>query len=202
MAKINEEASDTVVFLPATRPGETTFGRPPGRLEAFPHLRCASVPFDRQVWYNASVCASAAAHIRTLPGERIILVGFSKSALGAWTLTRLIGPRVRGTILFDGPVARDQCPPWETSEFYASDEAWQQDLPLRTIEAFRRALAPDHRLVLIPGTLFREEMAALSAALRQAKHPHAFLDQTDHPHYWNTHWIEAALAALVPHTPP
>lgn len=194
----DNESFDIVVFLPATRPGETRFGQPPGRIDGFPHLRCATVPFDRQVWYNASVCSVAEAYIRSLQGDRIILVGFSKSALGAWTLTRLLGRRVRGTILFDGPVAREHCPPWDTADFYASDEAWQQDLPIRTIEAYRCSLAADHRLILISGAFFRDEMNALSEALNQASHPHVLMDKTDYPHHWNSGWIDAGIAALTP----
>lgn len=197
MAMISQEASTTVVFLPATRPGDTRFGRPPERVDGFPELGCATVPFERQVWYNRAVCDAAAAHIRALPGERLILVGFSKSAIGAWTLTSMLGSRVRGTVLFDGPVARDACPPWNTAAFYASDEQWQSDLPIRTINAFRRRLAPDHRLALIPGALFRDEMAALASALRDTGHAHLWIDEARFTHNWNSGWIEAALTALA-----
>lgn len=187
----------SVVFLPATVPGDPTYGTPSERLPAFPDLAICQVRYPRQVWYNAEVRREAVAQIRRLAAPRVILVGFSKSGLGAWNLARTIPELVAGTIIFDAPVARDILPPWDTAAFYRDDADWQQDLPLRTLPQFAAAVSPAHGLVLISGANFHDEMRALAQALAGTAVRHVFLPRPDLPHHWQSGWIEAGIAALA-----
>jgi pimeloyl-ACP methyl ester carboxylesterase len=186
-----------LVFLPATDPGDETFGMMPNQIPDYPDAALRQVCYPTMVWYNESIRQEAIAQIRRWDVSRVVLIGFSKSGLGAWNIAREIPDRISATIIFDAPVARDQLPPWGTKAFYTDDAAWQKDLPLRTVEAFAAAVTKAHRLVLIPGNNFRNEMRALSQALSQIKHEHIFLDCPEMRHHWNSGWIEKGLNELL-----
>ena len=104
---------------------------------------------------------------------------------------------VSATIIFDAPVARQQLPPWQTDAFYTSHTEWQKDLPANTIPGFASAMPPNHRLVLISGKNFHEEMSAFSQALDEAGLAHAFLSRPHMMHHWNSGWIEHGLSTLL-----
>ena len=183
----------TVVFLPATARDNITYGEIPEKIPAFPDIAVRQVVYPRLVWYNRAVQDEAIAQIRAWNIQSVILVGFSKSGLGAWNIARRIPERVSGTIIFDAPMARESLPPWGTAPFYADDAAWQKDLPLRTCAQFQEAVHPHHRLVLISGTGFHDEMCTLSGRLIKIGLPHAFLPRPELRHHWNSGWIEEGL---------
>lgn len=187
-----------LIFLPATAPDERRFGAAPDHVAAFPHLRVRHVRYPGQVWYNDTVREEAARQIREWGSGRFILVGFSKSALGAWNLAQAFADRVAATLLFDAPVARDDPPPWGIEGFYPDAASWRRDLPLRTVTAFKSAMPPTHRLVLVSGKFFHDEMERLSDALSVEGVEHVFLPRPGMAHHWNAGWIEEALAALPP----
>lgn len=135
--------------------------------------------------------------IRAWGNGPIILVGFSKSGLGAWHIARTMTDHVLATLIFDAPVARAELPPWGTQPFCADDDAWQADLPLRNVQAFDAALPKTHRLVLISGANFHEEMGSLSQALSDIGHKHVFVDRRDMKHHWNSGWIEEGLKRFL-----
>ena len=185
-----------LVFLPATDPGETTFGVIPECIPTHPELRLDAVFFPTMVWYNRQVRAAAIEQIKRLATGRVVLVGFSKSGLGAWNLTRELADRVAATIIFDAPVARDQLPPWGTAPFYGDDEAWQEDLPIRHIAAHREAVPASHRLILVTGANFHDEMVTFSAALNEQGVAHDLVALPDRRHHWDSGWLGVALARL------
>lgn len=179
-----------LIFLPATAPGDTNYGMVPDRIEGFPYAVIHAIQYQRLVWYNESVRDEAIAQIRALGLSPIVLVGFSKSGLGAWNIARTVPDLVSATIIFDAPVARQTLPTWGTGPFYADDTAWQRDLPLNTAEEFRAAMPQTHHLVLISGPGFHDEMRELSEDLSKAGLKHSFLACQHLKHHWNSGWIE------------
>lgn len=177
-----------LVCLPATAPSNQTYGTIPSGLHR--------VHFDTEVWYNQAVRAEAIRQILALNLPEIVLVGFSKSGLGAWNIAHTIPDRIAGTIIFDAPVARDALPPWNTAVFYASNAAWQKDLPIRHIAEFRAAMPASHKLILVSGESFHDEMSQLSQALDEAGVVHRFLPRPDLQHHWQSGWLAEALARL------
>lgn len=184
---------DNLVFLPATAPGDTTYGAIPELLPEFPGATVHAVRFPELVWYNREIRAQAVAQIRALNLPPVILVGFSKSGLGAWNIAREHPELVCAVIIFDAPVCRDELPPWETDAFYADDEAWREDLPLRQIARAPSLFPAGLPLILVSGSIFHDEMAELSRALYQIGIEHTFHSSPICPHHWNSGWIEMAL---------
>lgn len=182
-----------LVFLPATEPTNENYGKVPEKIQVAADISIHRVRYPGLVWYNERIREQAIAQIRSLNVFPIVLVGFSKSGLGAWNIARTIPNLVAATLIFDAPVARNELPPWGTGPFYEDDASWQKDLPLRSVQEFAAAMPASHQLVLISGTGFREEMAQLSRALTQLGHKHIYLDRPTMKHHWNSGWIEEGL---------
>jgi len=185
-----QENEQILVFLSATEPGNCHYGEIPDRIALFPELAVRRVHYPKLVWYNRAVQDEAIAQIRSWNVSSIILVGFSKSGLGAWNIARRLPELVSATIIFDAPVARDTLPPWGTAPFYKDDAEWQEDLPLRTCSQFQQVMPTHHRLMLISGAGFHPEMCILSEMLSGMGLEHVFLPRPDMKHHWNAGWIE------------
>ncbi|MFA6110220.1 MAG: hypothetical protein WDA75_15760 [Candidatus Latescibacterota bacterium] len=188
--------SADLVFLPATTPEDRTYGAIPQHLAGYPEVCVHAIRFPRVVWYNRGIRDQAVAQIQELALDSFILVGFSKSGLGAWNLAREIPDRVAGTLIFDAPVASDDWRRWG-DEFYQDDAAWQRDLPLRAVRQERQPWPPAPGLVLVSGEAFHDQMAALAVALTAAGVRHTFIPHPDMPHHWNAGWIEEGLTVLL-----
>jgi pimeloyl-ACP methyl ester carboxylesterase len=186
-----------LVFLPATEPTDRTYGEVPEKIDGRPEALCHEIQYPELVWYNKRVRDEAIAQIRAFNVSPVVLVGFSKSGLGAWNIARTIPDLVSATIIFDAPVARETLPPWGTGPFYEDDSSWQEDLPLRTIEDFQSVMPGTHQLVLISGPGFHNEMCFLSDELTKIGLRHAFLSRPHRKHHWNSGWIEEGLKELV-----
>ena len=128
-----------LVFLPAMAAEDRTYGAIPDRLPAFPEVHVHAAGFPGVVWYNCAVRNQAVAQIRALDLDSFILVGFSKSGLGAWNIARKMPERICGTLIFDAPVASDDWRRWG-DDFYQDDASWQRDLPLRAVLGARGPL--------------------------------------------------------------
>ena len=186
-----------LVFLPATEPSDQTYGAAPERIEGYPDAAIHQIRYPTLVWYNEAVREDAIAQIRSFGVPSVVLVGFSKSGLGAWYIARTIPELVSGTIIFDSPVAHEDRHSWGTGSFYEDGASWQRDLPIYTAGEFQAAMGKTHRLVLISGEEFHEQMCTLSQAMTKAGHDHAFLPRPHMKHHWNAGWIEEGLNELL-----
>lgn len=184
-----------VVILPATHPDDPTYGFTPTQVAAHPQARLHAVRFPEVVWYNRAVRDQAMAQIRALGLPSCVLVGFSKSGLGAWNIARQMADQVQGAIIFDAPLASDDWRRWG-DEFYQSDAAWQEDLPLHQIRRDPSVWPAHASLVLISGTSFHAEMTRFSEELTQRGTAHQFLPRPDMPHHWDAGWLAEGLTAL------
>ena len=186
-----------LVFLPATAPEDRTYGMIPQRMSAYPDIAVHAIQYPTVVWYNTSIRAQAIAQIRRLDLASIILIGFSKSGLGAWSIARMIPERISGTLIFDAPVADEDRYRWGADQFYHDDATWQRELPLHSVQEFRTALPKTHKLVLISGEVFHDEMSSLAQVLSEAEVEHTFLPRPHLKHHWNSGWIEEGLSILL-----
>lgn len=186
-----------LVFLPATEPDDKTYGATPEQLTLAPEAMLRQVRYPHMVWYNQAVCREAMTQIRAFHLAPIILVGFSKSGLGAWNLARSLPGLVAGTIIFDAPVARDALPPWGTAPFYRDDADWQVDLPLRTVGSFQAMVPQTHTLVLISGVNFHDEMCTLAETLSGTSIKYCFLPRPQLRHHWQSGWLEEGLKVML-----
>ena len=79
-----------LVFLPVCGPGDETYGAIPERITGYPAACLWQVRYPTMVWYSEAIRREAIAQIRSFGAPSVILVGFSKSGLGAWNIVRTI----------------------------------------------------------------------------------------------------------------
>jgi len=96
---------------------------------------------------------------------------------------------IAGLVLFDTTVpnlTRELLTRWP--EF--------QGLPpeVAVTRALRVNLWPSTRVVLVAGTELMAETVALSQNMAVEGVPHRFLDRSNHPHRWDSGWLEAAVS--------
>lgn len=186
-----------LVFLPATDPDDHTFGTIPESIESHPHVAVHAVQYPTLVWYNAAVREEAIAQIRSMGVASAILVGFSKSGLGAWNIMLEIPDLISGAIIFDAPVDSEERQRFGAAPFYRDDASWRRDLPVRIVRERRAVIPEKSKVALISGESFHEEMCALSHAMDEAGLAHAFLPRPHIEHHWNSGWIEEGLSAML-----
>lgn len=186
-----------LVFLPATEPSDTTYGTAPCAIGNESNVSLYAVKFPRLVWYNEKIQRDAIAQITALGVGSLILVGFSKSGLGAWNIAKAIPDIVSATIIFDAPMMRKALPPWGTAPYYSDDASWLKDLPARTVHEFKSAMPRTHRLILISGMNFHDEMDQFSDELHRVGLRHSFFACPKMSHRWDSGWLEMALTKIV-----
>ena len=185
-----------LVFLPATDPQDTTYGTIPKQIIGHKNVAVHRVYFPNLVWYNEAVRTQAIEQIDSLRIDFPVLVGFSKSGLGAFNIARMISDQVAGAIIFDAPVARMKSV-WNTAEFYPNDESWLADIPVLHLSDIKNVFKAAQPLILISGMGFHNEMVELSRLLHENSVNHTFLPHPDMKHHWNSGWIEEAVDILL-----
>ena len=195
--RVSQISLINLIFLPATDPNDLTYGTVPKSLSVNCDVCIHQVYFPKLAWYNKKIREQAIGQIKNINVPRKVLVGFSKSGLGAWNIALSIPDEIIGTIIFDAPVARETLPPWGTKDFYSNDEEWKADLPIRHVMEFKSALPEKHRLILVSGANFQDEMSRLSRALLDANVHHTFRYRPEMKHHWQSGWIEEALNLLT-----
>ena len=183
-----------LIVLPATEPGDERYGTAPDEVAGRADVAVHHVRFPHLVWYNEAVRRQTVAQIEAMDLPPAVLVGFSKSGHGAWHIAQALPERTRATVIFDAPVARELN--WGADEFFTEDE-WAAALPIRHIAEYKAAVSPEHRLILISGEGFHDEMVRLSRALHEAGVAHQFLPHPHQKHHWQSGWVDEAVRALL-----
>ena len=187
----------TLVFLPATEPFDDRYGQAPAAIQTHPHWLIHHVRFARMVWYNAAVRQRAVEQIETANLSNLVLVGFSKSGLGAWNMAMALANRVKATVIFDSPMCTQPMPSYFGGGFYQTNAQWCDDLPSKSVTRFAELMPRDSRLILIGGEGFSEDMRLMSRLLNEHDVSHTHIDQPCLKHHWNSGWLAMAFDALA-----
>jgi pimeloyl-ACP methyl ester carboxylesterase len=183
----------TCIFLPATSPSDPTYGQAPDRLTGTSSFR---VRFERQVWYNAEHRRAAIAQItRENPPRPWVLVGFSKSGLGAINLAIEHTSLFAAVIVFDAPLAMRGSPPWDSGAFYGQPE-WEADLPINRLPEIRQMLRLT-RLRHVAGASFCDHHERFHTELAERSPAYEFVSQPGLAHHWASGWVEQFCERLV-----
>jgi hypothetical protein len=129
-----------------------------------------------------------------------LLLGFSKSGWGAWSL--LLGhPVLFGrAAAWDAPLMMDRLGKYGTSEVFGTQENFEK---YRLIDLLRAGAAPlqnEPRLALLGYGNFREHHQQAHALLDELKIPHEYQDGPPRQHDWHSGWVAEAVETLLkPH---
>jgi S-formylglutathione hydrolase FrmB len=126
-----------------------------------------------------------------------LLLGFSKSGWGAFSL-RLRHPEVFGkAVAWDAPLMLDRPGPYGSGEIFATRENFENYRVTALLQ--KRADAPqkDRRLILLGYGNFRGQHEKVHALMDELKIPHEYRDGPARKHDWHSGWVAEATELLL-----
>lgn len=125
-----------------------------------------------------------------------LLLGFSKSGWGAWSLL------LRNPSTFDKAAAWDSPMMMEKGLYgmaaiAGTQENFERHRIPNLLREHGRLLGSEPRLLLMGYDNFRTPTQQAHALLDELKIPHAYRDGPQRKHHWNTGWVEEAARWLV-----
>jgi S-formylglutathione hydrolase FrmB len=129
--------------------------------------------------------------------EGRLLLGFSKSGWGAWSLL-LRHPDVFGrAAAWDAPLMMQRPGKYGTAEIFGSPENFEEYRITGLLHTNGKRLGPDKRLILVGHSNFREDHEQVHALMDELRIPHAYQDGPQRKHDWHSGWVPEAVELLV-----
>jgi len=126
-----------------------------------------------------------------------LLLGFSKSGWGAWTLL-LRHPNFFGrAAAWDAPLMMDRVGKYGTTAVFATQENFEKYRVTDLLRLKAEAMAHTNRLILLGYGNFREEHHQAHALMEVLKIPHEYRDGPRRTHDWHSGWLAEAVELLV-----
>lgn len=134
--------------------------------------------------------------VKAETGGRLLL-GFSKSGWGAWSLL-LRNPEVFGrAAAFDAPLMMDKPGKYGSGDIFGTADNFDGYRVSKLLEAKADKLQKDKRLVLLGYGSFRAEHEQVHALLDKLKVAHEYRDGPDRKHDWHSGWVKEAAELLL-----
>ena len=138
---------------------------------------------------------------RTYPVRRVaagrLLVGFSKSGWGAFSLL-LRHPDVFGkAAAWDAPLAMAQPNRYGMEEIFATQENFERYQITSLLKQRSQDLGGRPWLIHLGYGNFRDQHLAVESLLNDLQIPHVFRDGPQRPHAWDSGWLPEAVQLLV-----
>ena len=130
-----------------------------------------------------------------------LLLGFSKSGWGAWSLL-LRHPDVFGkAAAWDAPLTKARPDAWGMGEVFGTQENFNKYHVPTLLERVAGRLGPQPRLALLGWGNFRDHLEAIRTRLLALKLPHEYRDGPRRKHHWAGGWVAEAVAFLAASPP-
>lgn len=126
-----------------------------------------------------------------------LLLGFSKSGWGAWSLL-LRHPDLFGkAAAWDAPLNKERPDQFGMGEIFGTQENFEKYQISALLTKQAELLSREKRLVLLGYDNFRDHHEAIHALLGKLKIPHEYRDGPKRKHVWDSGWIPDAASLLV-----
>lgn len=126
-----------------------------------------------------------------------LLLGFSKSGWGAWTLL-MRHPDVFGrAAAWDAPLAMAEIGRYGSGPIFGTAENFREYEVFRLIERQAAILGQEKRLILLGRGGFAEDLAATQRRLDELKIPHVLRGGPQRKHDWHSGWVDEAVDLLI-----
>jgi len=126
-----------------------------------------------------------------------LLLGFSKSGWGAYSLL-LRHPDVFGrAVAWDAPLMMDQPGKYGSMPIFGTPDNYEKYRITSLLRAKAESLGSTQRLLLMGYGNFHREHEQLHALMNGLKIPHAYRDGPERRHDWHSGWVEEAVALLL-----
>jgi LmbE family N-acetylglucosaminyl deacetylase len=126
-----------------------------------------------------------------------LLLGFSKSGWGAWSLLLRHPDRFGKAAAWDAPLMMDHPGPYGSGPVFGSAENFKGYEIARLLERRAGELRARERLILLGYGNFRAQHETAHDVLVDLKVPHAYADGPSRKHVWESGWVPEAAAALL-----
>jgi len=126
-----------------------------------------------------------------------LLLGFSKSGWGAWSLL-LRHPDVFGkAAAWDAPLMMDKAGKYGSGDIFGTQENFAKYRIETLLKAKSKELSTSKRLILTGYGSFREEHARAHDLMSELKIPHVYRDGPKREHDWHSGWVSEAVELLL-----
>ncbi|MBT4865365.1 MAG: hypothetical protein HON53_09630 [Planctomycetaceae bacterium] len=129
--------------------------------------------------------------------EGRLLVGFSKSGWGAWTLLLRHPDVFQKAAAWDAPLMKDAPNQFGMGPIFASQENFERYEVTKLLAQRADLLRKTERLVLTGHGGFREHHQQTHQLLERLGIHHDYRDGPNRKHHWNSGWLEEAVGLLV-----
>ena len=132
-----------------------------------------------------------------------LLVGFSKSGYGAWSLLLRHPDQFSKAAAWDAPLMKTAPDQFGMGSIYGTSEnfaGYRLDQLLRERTELLRAKSesqPGVRLIHFGFDNFRDHHERAEALLNELEIPHSYIDGPKRPHTWHSGWLAEAVELLV-----
>jgi S-formylglutathione hydrolase FrmB len=131
-----------------------------------------------------------------------LLLGFSKSGWGAWTLL-LRHPKTFGrAAAWDAPLLLDHPGPYGSGAIFGTPENFEKFHVARLLREKAAALGDDKRLILVGSGSFQHDHEQTHSQLDDLAIPHVYRDGPLRKHDWHSGWVSEAVELLLADPPP
>lgn len=126
-----------------------------------------------------------------------LLLGFSKSGWGAWSLL-LRHPKAFGrAAAWDAPLMMERVGPYGTTAIFGSQGNFEQYRLTDLLRKQGAALGDEPRLILTGYGNFRTHHQEAKTVLDKATIPHVYRDGPERKHDWHSGWVPEAVSLLL-----
>lgn len=133
--------------------------------------------------------------------RKALLVGFSKSGWGAWSLLLRHPDRFARAAAWDSPMMMEKCDRYGTPDVFATQEQFEKYRIPDAVRTHAKDLSGEPRLILTGYGGFREHHHQMHSLLDSLNVPHVYRDGPAFKHDWHSGWVAESLDLLFAERP-
>lgn len=130
------------------------------------------------------------------PDSRLLL-GFSKSGWGAWSLLLRQPVTFGRAAAWDAPMMTEQLGKYGTAPIFGTQENFEKYRITDLLRTNGHLLGPHKRLILMGQGNFQPEHERVHALLEDLKIPHEYREGTLRKHDWHSGWVPEVVELLL-----
>ena len=134
--------------------------------------------------------------VSTMPKDRLLL-GFSKSGWGAWTLLLRHPDRFGRAAAWDAPLMMKEVGKYGTGDVFGTQRNFEKYRIVDLLRTHAVQFSVGKRLILTGHGNFRQHHQQAHELLEDLKIPHAFRDGLQRKHDWHSGWVPEAVRLLL-----
>jgi S-formylglutathione hydrolase FrmB len=128
--------------------------------------------------------------------EGRLLLGFSKSGWGAWSLLLRHPGLFSRAVAWDAPMMLEKIGPWDSAALFGTQENFESYCVSHLLRA--RASKFENQRLFLPGYgEFREQHVQMHNLLGELRIPHEYRDGPERKHNWHSGWLPDAVDVLL-----